>query len=184
MSAWTLGVNDDGLRIKFGTQEADKAAGGFSVTGGDHEYLEFDIDYTELESATTAIVGSVSNPGAFGVELPEGARLLKIETEVETAFTSTGTVGTATIVLGTKKSSDRSTELDHDGLLTASATGTALGIATVGTVTTIGVGDTGAGAQLGTTLAEEGVIVAANSQHGSHPLKAGKLRVRVFYRVA
>jgi len=184
MSAWTLGVNDDGLRIKFGTQEADKAAGGFSRTGGDHEYVEFDIDYTEVLSATDAIVGSVGNPGAFGVELPEGARLLKVETEVETAFTSSGTIGSATMLIGTKKSSDRSTELDHNGLLTASATGTALGLATVGTTTTIGVGDTGAGAQLGTTLAEDGVITASNSAHGSHPYTAGKLRVRVFYRVA
>lgn len=184
MSAWTLGVNDDGLRIKFGTQEADKASGGFSVTGGDHEYIEMDLDWTEMLSATTAIVGSVGNPGAFGVELPEGARLLKIETEVEEVFTNGGTLGTATVVLGTKKSSDRSTELDHDGLLTTAATGTALGLATVGTVTTIGVGDTGAGAQLGTTLAEEGVLTASNSAHGSHPYTAGKLRVRVFYRVA
>ena len=184
MPAWTAGVNDDGLRVKFGPQEADKAVGGFSSTGGDHEYLEFDIDYTELLSATPAIVGSVGNPGAFGIEALQGARVLKVETEVETAFTSSGTIGSATMVIGTKQSVDRTTELDHDGFTAAAATGTVLGLATVGTVVELTQGSTGHGAQVGTTLAQEGVIVASNSAHASHPYTAGKLRVRLFYRVA
>jgi len=177
-------MNADGLFVKFGPAEADKAAGGQPSTGGDHEVIEFDIDYTELLSATAAIVGSVGTPGAFGVVVPEGARLLSLEFEVETAFASSGTIGSATLVTGTVKAADRSTAIDVDGFTTTSATGTALGLATVGTVTKIAVGSTGAGADLGTELTEEGVFVAANSTHASHPYTAGKLRARLAYRVA
>lgn len=175
-------VNSDGLRIKFGREEADKNIGGQSSTGGDLEVLEFDVDYTELLSATAAVIGSVGAPGQGGVVIPEGARLVSMDLEVETAFTSSGTIGSATLVMGTVKASDYSTELDLNGLTTTSATGTALGLATVGTVTTIKAGATGAGDDWGTTLAEEGVLVAANSAHASHPYTAGKLRVRLFYR--
>jgi len=176
-------LNADGLYVKFSVEEADVAAGGaFNVDGATKE-IEVDIPYTEMASATAAIVGSVGNPGARGVQLPKGALIEKVTFIVTTAFTSSGTIGSATVLLGTKEASDRSTEADHDGLSTTAATGTALGLATAGSVTELVQGSTGHGADVGgAALTENQILVAANSAHASHPFTAGELKVRISYR--
>ena len=176
-------MNSDGLFVKYGTEEADTAAGGaFNVDGATRQ-VEVDIPYTELLSATAAIVGSVGNPGARGVQLPAGAVIEKVEFVVTTAFTSSGTIGSATLVMGTVEASDRSTEADLDGITTTAATGTALGLATVGSVTELVQGSTGHGADIGgAALAENQILVAANSAHGSHPYTAGEIKVRISFR--
>lgn len=175
MGTWT---NSDGLYIRYGADEAEVAKGGqFNTDGSLHE-VEVVLPYTDFDSATSSLPHSTDS---FGVVIPKGARIEEIETVVESAFTSSGTIGSSTFVVGLKKGSDRSTELDHDGFLTASATGTVLGLATVGTKVTTKVGSTGAGALLGTTLAENGVMVFSNSAHASHPHTAGRVRVRVRY---
>jgi hypothetical protein len=176
MTRWT---NSDGLTVKFGSDEADVAIGGqLPVTDGLYKST-IDINYTELLSATYAIAGSVANDGATGMQIPEGARIKGIEVIVLTAFTSSGTIATATLGVGLKKWSDFSTELDHDGFLTASFVGTNLDA--VGERAYVTVGSTGAGALIGTTLAEDGVLVAANTLHASHPFTAGKVRIIVEY---
>lgn len=176
-------MNSDGLYVKFGTEEADVAAGGALKEFGALKVLEVDIPYTELLSATAAIVGSVGNPGARGVQIPEGALVEKVDTVVTTAFTSSGTIGSATLVMGTVLASDRSSAQDVNGLTTSSATGTALGLATAGTVTELTQGSTGHGADVGgSAYAANGILVAANSAHASHPFTAGEVRVRIWYR--
>lgn len=175
MGTWT---NSDGLYIRYGADEAEAAVGGQLRTEGSLHEVEVVLPYTDFDSATPSLPHSTDS---YGVVLPKGARIEEIETVVETAFTSSGTIGSSTLSFGLKKASDRSTELDHDGLTTASATGTALGLATVGTKTVVRVGSTGAGALLGTTLAENGVLVVANTAHGSHPHTAGKVRARIRY---
>jgi len=175
MGTWT---NSDGLYIRYGADEAEVAVGGQLRTEGSLHEIEAVLPYTDFDSATPSLPHSTDS---LGVVIPEGARIEEIETVVETAFTSSGTIGSSTFSVGLKKASDRSTELDHDGLTTASATGTVLGLATVGTKTVTRVGSTGAGALLGTTLAENGVLVVANTAHASHPHTAGKVRVRIRY---
>jgi hypothetical protein len=81
--------------------------------------------------------------------------------------------------MGLIKSSDRSTELDFDGFTTTSLVGSTFDAA--GETNSIVVGSTGAGALLGTTLSENGVLCVANSQHASHPFTAGKLKVKIWY---
>lgn len=175
MGTWQ---NADGLYIRYGADEADNADGGLkSNIDGNHE-VEFDLAYTDFDSATASLP---QDSDSFGVVIPKGARIEEVETFVSTAFTSSGTIGSSTFVLGLKKASDRSTELDHDGFLTSSATGTALGLATAGSKTTVKVGGTGAGALIGTTLTENGVICVSNSAHASHPHTAGEIKVRVRY---
>jgi hypothetical protein len=176
MGTWT---NNDGLFIRYGDDEAEVAKGGQLSTDGSLHEVEAILPWTDFDSATPLLPHSTDS---FGVVLPKGARIEEIETVVHAAFTSSGTIGSSTLVLGLKKGSDRSTELDHDGFTTTSATGTALGLATVGTKTVIRVGSTGAGALLGTTLAENGVLVASNSAHGSHPHTAGTVVIRIRYR--
>lgn len=175
MGTWT---NSDGLYIRFGDDEAEVAKGGQLNTLGSLHEEEIILPWTDFDSATPSLPHSTDS---YGVVIPKNARIEEIETVVQSAFTSSGTIGSSTFSVGLKKA-DRSTELDHDGLTTASATGTALGLATVGTKTVIRVGSTGAGALLGTTLAENGVLVFANTAHGSHPHTAGTIVVRVRYR--
>jgi hypothetical protein len=176
MGTWT---NADGLYIRYGADEADVASGGQYSTDGSLHEVEVQLAYTDFDSATYAMPHSSAD--AFGVVLPKGARVEEIETVVTTAFTSSGTIGTSTLGIGLKKASDRSTELDHDGFTTASFTGTEAGLATVGTKKVIRVGSTGAGVLLGTTLAENGVLVLSNTLHASHPHTAGAIRIRIRY---
>jgi len=170
-------VNADGLLVRYGSSEAVVAKGGAKpLINGAHE-VEFDLAYTDILSATAGIPGS----DAFGVVIPKGARIEEVETVVTTAFTSSGTIGSSTLVLGLKKASDRSTDLSTTALTAATATGTVLGLATVGSKTVIRVGSTGVGAYVGTTISENGVVAVANSAHATNPFTAGALKVRVRY---
>ena len=177
----TIWMNADGLAVKFAGDAGDTNKGGTMLFDGNRHVCEFTIDYTDALSATYAILGSVAatEDGAFGVVIPKGARIEAVETLVVTAFTSSGTIGSATLGLGLKKSSDRSTELDHDGFLTASYVGSKLDAA--GERNYQEVGTTGSGALIGTTISENGVICLANTAHATHPYTAGKLKVRVIY---
>lgn len=172
---WT---NSDGLFIKFAREEGVTSVGGQYRTAGPLQVIEGKIDYTEALSATAAIVDGAGS-GPAGIEIPKNFRVEAVETVVETAFTSSGTIASATLVLGLV-ANDRSTEVDFDGLLTSSATGTALGLATVGTRVYTTKGGTGAGALIGTTLSSKGYLTVNNSAHASHPFTAGKVVVRVY----
>lgn len=172
--AW---MNEDGLYVKFGTEEAHRNAGGeYNAGGNTVSEIEFVIDYTDALSATASILGTADNPGSFGVVIPKGMFIEEIQTIAEEAFTSSGTIGSASLVLGLV-AEDRSTTYDPDGFLTSSFAGGAFDAA--GEKTTVSVGSTGAGVLIGTVLANDGIIVVANAGHASHPLTAGKLRVRV-----
>lgn len=180
MAKW---INSDGLAVKFGQDEADPVKGAEILAGGNGVHVvQFDIDYTDVLSATASVLGSVgtSQDGAYGVMVPKGARIKALEVNVITAFQSSGTIGSSTLVIGTKKWSDFSTELDHDGFTTTSFVAGVLDGA--GERTYVVPGVTGAGDDYGTSLAEAGVICVANSAHASHPYTAGKARCRLEYQ--
>lgn len=172
MGTW---LNDDGLFIRYGSEEAANARGG-EISMPNQHVVEFDIDYTDALSATAAILGRAD--GSYGVKVSEGARIEEVEIVVLTAFTSSGTIGSATLEIGLKKVSDE-TDLDADAFTTTSFVGSSLDA--VGEKTVIRVGSTGAGSALGTTLSESGLVAVRNSAHASHPFTAGKARVRVVY---
>lgn len=176
MPSW---VNADGLSVKYGSDEGDPLKGGL-ITGMDGIYRsEFTVDFTDARSATYTVLGNASaaTDGAIGIQIPEGARIKAIETVVITPFTSSGTIGSANISMGLKKWSDQATELDHDGFTTTTFAGALFDSA--GERQYVVPGGTGAGALIGTTLAEDGVVVVANTAHATHPLTAGRLNVRV-----
>jgi hypothetical protein len=177
-------MNSDGLYIKYGTEEADTLRGGHRQLSDGRHMLEFNLEYTDVLSATTAIIGSADadESGSFGLRLPEGAIIEAVEFLVRTAFTSSGTIGSSTLVIGTKKASDRSTELDHDGITTASFVGSVLDAD--GERTYLTKATTGAGAQVDVAIAENAVLCAANSAHASHPYTAGSVLIRIFYYFA
>lgn len=176
MGTW---LNSDGLHVKFGVDEGDLRRGGELNTLGQDRVIQATVKYTDALSATAAIVGSAvtTDDGAFGVVIPKGFRVKAIEVLTKTAFTSSGTIGSATLAMGLKLASDRSTELDHDGFTTASFVGSR--IDAVGERTFVEIGTTGVGALVGTTLASNGVLVVANTAHGSHPYTAGELQVNI-----
>ncbi len=175
----TIWQNADGLSVRFGPDEADHALGGEVKTFGVERHIKALIRYTDLLSATNAIIGSAvaANDGSLGILVPKNFRIKAVETLVKTAFTSSGTIGTSTLVLGLKKASDRSTELDHDGFLTTSFVGSKLDAA--GERNYQEVGTTGSGALIGTSLSENGYLSGSNSQHASHPYTAGELIVTI-----
>ena len=180
-------INNDGLYIKYGAEEVAIARGGEYVEAGRDVVIEFAINGSDTRTLTSSlgatsvgILGELGNEsGAFGVVIPKGLRITEVMTFVETPFTaSAGTVAAGSIVIGLKRE-DRSTELDHDGLLTSAFTGTVGGLATAGSTNVVRVGSTGAGALVGTTLANDGVVTVSNNTQGTNTYNAGRLIVRV-----
>lgn len=175
-------VNSDGLIVKFGSEEAGPGRGGSKATLDGRIVIEFLVDYTDVQSTSYTRLGSVSSSinsptGNNGVEVSSGLRIEAVEVIAQTAFTSSGTIGTSVFSMGLVRE-DQSTELDNDGLLTTSFVGGVIDAAGERTYVTPGV--TGAGALIGTTLSNNGFIVLANTQHGSHPFTAGKAKIRIY----
>lgn len=168
-------INNDGLMVRFDREKGAKVVGG-AISKSDKHLIEFVVPYTAVLSDTPTILAPEA--GVYGVEVPKGLRIEAVEIIAETAFTSSGTIGSSTFVVGLKKWSDFSTELDHDGLTAAGFVGSR--IDAQGERTYVEIGTTGVGALVGTTIAENGVIVVSNSAHASHPYTAGQARVRIF----
>src|SRR5262245_22642559 len=105
--------NTDGLRVKFGVDEAALAQSGETPTAGIKREIEVRIDLTKL-STTTQFVPDGQVP------LAKNARIEEVEVEVEQAATSGGS---ATVDIGLVRT-DRVTELDFDGLVAAAAVAT------------------------------------------------------------
>ena len=179
-------MNSDGLFVKFGKEEAAIGRGG-TIAEGDQgrRVITFTIDWKDVLSATAAVLGSVgttANPqtGSMGVWVPEGFIPEQMETTALVAFTSSGTIGSSTLVIGLKKASDRSTDLNADGLTTTAFVGSLFDATNENQV--VKTGSTGCGDQYGIALTENAVISVSNSAHASHPYTAGVLRCRLMGR--
>lgn len=175
--AW---INSDGLIVRFGKEQGKIVAGGDIVTDAMHKIV-FEIDWTDVLSATDSILGSVGQPGVVGVEVPKNVRIVSLDVLTKTPFTSSNTIGSSTMLIGLIKKSDLATELDFNGFTTAAFVGSRFDAA--GERTLIEIGTTGAGALIGTTLSEAGVISVSNSAHATHPYTAGKLLCTLTYYV-
>lgn len=178
MAKW---LNNDGLLVKFGLDEADQPKGGNLSPELDTYVSEFTIAAADTAFTSAKILGeaSTATDGSNGVYIPKGATILEVQTLTTATFTSTGTINSAEFELGLVKAVDRTTELDYDGLLTTAFVGTAF--KTLGMQNKITTGSTGAGALLGTKLTDTGVITVMNTGNGTNPLAAGSIRVRVLY---
>lgn len=106
MTAWT---NSDGLKVKFGLDEAKKAKEGMipSANGTD-KTIEADIVGVDLTSSSAVLNGG----GVPSVILPAGALIRRATLIPSVAFTSGGS---ATLNIGLNKVSD-DTALDADGI--------------------------------------------------------------------
>jgi hypothetical protein len=160
MATW---YNNDGLTVKFGTEKSTpNKVGSYGVGDGPIHVMEVFLSDLTLLGTSPAIQSDVAT-------LPAGARIERVEIINQTAATSGGS---AVLNVGLQRL-DRSTELDYDGLVAAAALAT---FNAAGERVTLNVGSTGAGALIGTTLANAGYITA---DYDTAAFTAGALRVRI-----
>jgi hypothetical protein len=161
--------NADGLFVKFGAAQGDPASAGEYKSDGPLRVIEVNIP-------ALASIGAVATPTILDdvTVVPKGAFIEKIEVVVDTAADSAA--DNATLNIGLVRT-DRTTELDYDGFVTAGAQTT---IDAVGDVVEYIQGGTAHGALIGTALANNGLLTAG---YGTAAYTAGAVRVRVYYRV-
>lgn len=156
--------NSDGLYVKFGTEEAQVGKAGMYRTAGPQQMCELTIsDLTAL--TTTGVIQD------YNVVLPKNARIEKVEVITTTAVTSGGS---ATLDIGLIRT-DTSTAYDDDGLVAALAL---TSFDSAGETAALTVGSTSAGALIGTTLANNGYLVAS---YNTAAFTAGAIKVRIYY---
>jgi len=165
MGTWK---NSDNLFVKLGVSEAasldtTKGAAGEYRTAGELRTTEVVIDLTDLNTSTDIIINDTAI-------FPKNARIEEVEVEVVTAATSGGS---ATLDVGFIRNSDRSTDIDQNGLVAAAALAT---IDAAGKRLNLINGSTGAGALIGTTTTLAGLFTA---KAGTAVFTAGVLRLRV-----
>ena len=151
-------TNSDGLQQQYGTRSVlsgAKEAAGVSVK----KYLILDFNGVGLVDTTPVLDLSAAR-------LPAGAYVISSTLLVETTFTG----ATATLDIGTFKASD-GTALDIDGFVAASAVA---GL-------TAGADIAGAGAQIGTIIAEDTYVIAT---YNTAAFTAGKARCVIEYMMS
>ena len=159
--AW---YNSDGLLVKFGTEQGEAGVAGEYRTSGPLRMVEL-----EIEDLTTLGTSAAIQDDAC--RLPKDARIEKVEVITTTLATSGGS---AVLNIGLQRS-DRSTELDYDGLIAA------LPIASfnaAGETYEAVVGATYVGALVGTTLAYNGYLTA---DYDTAAFTAGAIKVRIYF---
>lgn len=160
MGSWT---NSDGLYIRYGTTEATV------TTAGEYPTMPAGMHVTELRIPALTALGTAAAIQANSTILPQGATIAEVVVIAETAATSGGS---AVLNVGLVRL-DRSTELDYDGLVAALAL---TAIDATGETTRLTKGSTGAGALVGTELANAGILTA---DYDTAAFTAGEVVVRV-----
>lgn len=178
-------INSDGLFVKFAKEESATSRGGeFAATDLGRHVIDFTIDWKDAQSTSNLALGSVATVACpqtgSRVRIPTGFIPEVLEILPTTAFTSSGTIGSSTMVIGYLKASDE-TALDVDILTTTSFVGGVFDAVSEGP-TLVKVGTTGAGAGYGVANTENAVICVANSAHASHPYTAGVMKCRLIGR--
>lgn len=156
--------NPYGPYQKFGPDKATpKKAGEYVTTGGMRE-IEVRLDLTDLTETETIVDDTVF--------IPAGVRLHEVE-----VITTTAAATGAAIDVGTIKT-DRSTEIDYDGLLAAFPTAS---MNADGEVNSVVIGHTYVGADIGTTTAYKGYITASRTT--STAFTAGEVVLKIRFYV-
>ena len=157
--AW---LNDDGLYIKFGTEEgaSDHRVGEANRVGGNAEVV-LDIDLSLLTAATETIVNDVAL-------IPANAQIVAMRMVTK----EVGAGGTS-FDMGLIQE-DRTTAIDADGLLDAQLLAS---IGTLGETTEFTEASGTAGALVGTVLANAGLVTVTTTG----TFTAGKVQFVIEY---
>lgn len=157
--AW---LNNDGLLIKYGTEEALHGGGGEYRWNGPFTEVEIDVQWNRLNAFGTRTILDET------VRIPNGVLLTSAEFEVIVPFTSGGS---ATLTLGFFDT-DRTTAYDEDGI---DATIALTAIDAVGETVTCD------GALINTVLANNTPnLISATVGTANYTAGRGKLRLRYF----
>ena len=160
---WT---NSDGLRINIGVEEATvNKAGEYPDTIGNTRIVEVKVTPTGLALTPTLLDNFVS--------IPKGARIERVVVVANTAVTSGG----AAVLNVGLRALDATTAIDEDGLVAALALAS---INAAGKTVDLTVGSTSAGALIGTTLSQAGLLYA---DYDTAAYTAGDISVRVHFRI-
>jgi hypothetical protein len=163
--AW---MDNTGLYQKYGLEQVTSQVAGEYVTDGSQRMIELKLDLTTLTSTAGTIIS-----GTDSVFFPAGFTIDKIEVFTETPATSGGS---ATLDLGLVRSSDRTTEIDNNGLLAAVAVAS---MSAAGETVVYANGVSGAGALVGTTVGSNPGHLTAN--YGTAAFTAGVAVIRIYY---
>ena len=156
--------NSDGLYVTFGTEEAQAGKAGMYRMAGPQQMCELTLD-TLTGLTTTGVIQD------YNTVLPKNARIEKVEVITTTDVTSGGS---ATLDIGLIRT-DTTTAYDDDGLVAALALAS---FNSAGETASLTVGVTSAGALIGTTLANNGYLVAS---YNTAAITAGAIKVRIYY---
>ena len=158
-------LNNDNLYVKFGTAQATaQTAGEYKLDGPDH-MIEIKLDLTTLTQTET-----IQSDTVF---FPKSARIRRIDVVTHTAA-ATGTA----IDVGFIRSSDRTTEIDYNGLLAAFPTAS---MSADGETTTLTNGSTYAGALIGADTSSTYVGHISASMTDATSFTTGVIYVRIYY---
>lgn len=164
-------LNDDGLLVRFGANEAQVTRGGqFAMTDGPRHIAQVTIDLASLPTAASGDEQIVAD----NVIIPDNAFIEKVEVLVIEEPT---TAGAPNLDLGLVRL-DRTTEIDFNGLLAAADAfedGTDVGELHVFDTTT-----TESGALIGTQITNPGLITASAD---TADWTDGTLQVRIYYQI-
>jgi hypothetical protein len=159
--AW---LNNDKLYLKFGTEKATvQKAGEYRYDGPEH-VIELKLTLSGLTQTETIQSDTVY--------FPKGARISRVVVVADTAA-ATGTA----IDVGMIRSTDRTTEIDYNGILAAFPTAS---MDADGETTTLTAGSTYAGAQIGATTATYVGHISASATDAT-AFTAGVIYIRIFY---
>lgn len=156
-------MDNTGLWVKYGTEQTVATRGGEYVTNAALRQIEFTVDLTQLTETET--------PLSDIVFFPAGMKIQEVEIYCETAA-ATG----AGIDVGLVRT-DRTTEMDFDGIIAAVATASL----TVGSKQILTKGSTGVGAYItnGTSTPFVGYVSASRTT--ATAFTAGLLKIRIRY---
>lgn len=162
MGTW---MNNDGLYIKYGTDEGVIGKGGALAEGSAGQHV-IDVNITLSTLTTTAAIVEDN------VIVPKGYVITRVQLITTTAATSGGS---ATLDVGLMRL-DRSTNIDDDGLIVAAALST---FNSVGETLDLVFGSTGAGALVG-TVTDATYPSYITASYNTAAFTAGVVKVRVF----
>ncbi len=160
VQAW---LDNAGLYQKYGVDQTTTSSAGEYENDGQYREIEFKIDLTDLTETETVLDDNVF--------IPTGMRIAEIEVKTHTAA-ATGTA----IDLGLIRT-DRSTEIDYNGLLTAFVTATMNAAGEKYTYTVPNTAE--AGALVGTTTSNVGLVTCSRTD--STAFTAGVIYVKIRY---
>jgi len=158
--------DNTGLYQKYGIDQTIPMAGGEYRNDAALREIEFKITLSSVPLATGTIV-----PGTDNIFMPAGMFIEEVQVVADVLATG----ATAVLNLGLIRT-DRTTEIDFDGLLTAAPLAN---IDTAGERVTYTKGVAGAGPLIGTVTANVGHFVA---DYDTAAFTAGVITVRVRYR--